>query len=111
VSARIAAALLLPLASLVASPALAMRCGQSLIAKGDHAAKVRRFCGEPMSVEVRFGRGLYSGPESVYLPGLFTDVRIEEWTYNFGPRKLMRTVRLENGIVTAIEDLGYGFRE
>lgn len=104
-------ALLLALASLSATPALAMRCGQALIAKGDHAAKLRRFCGDPVSIEVRFGRGLYAGPESVYVPGLFTDVRIEEWTYNFGPRKLMRKVRLENGVVAAIENLGYGFRE
>ena len=44
-------------------------------------------------------------------PGLFTDVRVEEWTYNFGPRKLMRLIRLENGVVADIQELGYGFRE
>jgi Protein of unknown function (DUF2845) len=109
--ATVACILLLAVAALAASPAQAMRCGQRLIAKGDSSAKVLRFCGEPQSVEVRISRGLYSGPEAAYWPGLFTDVRVEEWTYNFGPRKLMRLIRLENGVVADIQELGYGFRE
>ncbi|HIE82372.1 MAG TPA: DUF2845 domain-containing protein, partial [Dehalococcoidia bacterium] len=30
-------------------------------------------------------------------------------TYNFGSRRFMRSIRFENGIVTSIETLGYGY--
>jgi hypothetical protein len=37
------------------------------------------------------------------------EVLIEQWTYNLGPRKLMRSIRLENGIVRDVDHLGYGY--
>ncbi len=39
------------------------------------------------------------------------EVLIEEWTYNFGPHKLMRIVRFENGLVAEIDHLGYGYTD
>jgi hypothetical protein len=46
----------------------------------------------------------------VYIPGFVVeDVWIEEWTYNLGPSKLMRLVRIENGFVTDVRNLGYGY--
>ena len=41
----------------------------------------------------------------------YVEVLVEEWTYNFGPRKLMRVVRFENGLVSDVTQLGYGYRE
>ncbi len=38
-----------------------------------------------------------------------SEVVVEEWTYNFGPRRLMRVIRFENGLVTSIRQLGYGY--
>jgi hypothetical protein len=35
---------------------------------------------------------------------------VEYWTYNLGPNKLMRRLRLEDGVVTEIETLGHGYR-
>ena len=97
--------LLLPL------PAHALRCGQKLIAEGDHVSRVLRFCGEPLSIESRFVQQLYVGDVTTAhaLPALLTDVRIEEWTYNFGPNRLMRIVTIENGRVIDIRTSGYGF--
>jgi hypothetical protein len=91
----------------------ALRCGNRLISRGDHAAKLLRYCGEPVAVQSRavqrsvvaFGTYFYPGL------GLVKDVIVEEWTYNFGPRKLMRQVRLENGLVEEVRELGYGFHE
>ena len=34
---------------------------------------------------------------------------VEDWTYNFGPYQLMRQVRLENGFVVDVKNLGYGY--
>ena len=39
----------------------------------------------------------------------YEEVVVEEWTYNFGPRRLMRQVIFENGFVRSIKQLGYGY--
>ena len=41
----------------------------------------------------------------------YVEVIVEEWTYNFGPRKLMRIIRFENGLVADVKELGYGYRD
>lgn len=89
----------------------ALRCGSNLITRGDHAAEVRRHCGEPDEVYSRVSYRGVVGVGSVFLPGLVEEVLIEEWTYNLGPRKLMRKIRLENGVVREVDHLGYGYLE
>ncbi len=110
--------------------AMAMRCGNKLVLKGDHQVKILRFCGDPTHM---LQRAIYrSGPtrqftsrhsgsrrvrealgddEILVSTRSFVEVLIEEWTYNLGPRKLMRVIRFENGIVTDVRHLGYGYRE
>jgi hypothetical protein len=105
----------LALALLCASPpapaADGVRCGNRLISRGDHAAKLLRYCGEPDAIHTRTAvRGLF-GAVAVPLPGFFEEVQIEEWTYNLGPHKLMRKIRLENGEVREVRTLGYGYLE
>lgn len=85
-----------------------LRCGDRLITRGDPAVKLLRYCGKPESVSsriepravFRFGR---------FLPGFVNDVVVEDWIYNFGPYKLMRNVRIVDGVVKDIELLGYGY--
>jgi hypothetical protein len=45
----------------------------------------------------------------VAVHGAIEEVVVEEWTYNLGPRLLMRVVRLEDGYVEDIKHLGYGY--
>lgn len=102
-------------AALLAGPVAAdsFRCGTRLVTDGDAADEVRALCGEPTSVtrtgilrrpvDWRFGR-------PYYLSGDLAEVAVEYWTYNLGPNKLMRRLRLEDGIVTDIETLGPGYR-
>ncbi len=88
----------------------AIRCGTHLISEGDHAAKLLRYCGEPdLAQSRRAHRPYYSVTGATYYPGLTEEIWIEEWTYNLGPHKLMRLIRLENGIVRDIKHLGYGY--
>jgi hypothetical protein len=97
-------------ACLFSVPAHALRCEHKLISVGDHASKLLRYCGEPDSVRSRRARrALVGNIGRTLFPAFAEDLLIEEWTYNFGPNKLMRIVRLENGIVADIERLGYGF--
>jgi hypothetical protein len=106
-SAKSALATLLLLVA--AAPAHAFRCGTRIITRGDHAEKILRFCGEPVSVQTRVQTRGYVSHYGRFIPGVVEEVVIEEWTYNLGPHQLMRVVRLENGFVAEIKHLGYGF--
>jgi hypothetical protein len=95
---------------LAAAPAHAFRCGTRIITRGDPVDKLLHYCGEPLSVQTRFTHRPYvTTPGGVFVPGLVEEVLVEEWTYNLGPQKLMRLVRLENGFVAEVKQLGYGY--
>jgi hypothetical protein len=36
-------------------------------------------------------------------------VRAEDWTYNFGPNRLMQRLRFINGQLHEIDTMGYGY--
>lgn len=91
-----------------------MRCAGKLVREGDSSVQLRNYCGDPLDIQYRSilrrptyqvrGRIVSFGDELVEVP-------VETWTYNFGPNKLMRRVRLIDGLVSEIETLGYGFHE
>jgi hypothetical protein len=103
------AALAITLLLLGVGPAHAFRCGTRIITRGDHAEKILKFCGEPTTVQSRFAQRSFISRYGRVYPGLIEELVIEEWTFNFGPRQLMRVVRLENGLVADIKHLGYGY--
>lgn len=89
-----------------------MRCRSALITVGDRQSEVVSKCGDPddvierlvyksLAVRDRYGNAY----REVTVP-----VTIEEWTYNFGPRRFMRLLRFENGELKDIDTLGYGYR-
>ena len=103
-------------ALLLAGPAVAdsFRCGNKLITDGDSADKLIARCGEPTGVTLTtiLGRPVgwrFGSP--YYLSNDLVEVAVEYWTYNQGPNKLMRRLRLEDGIVTEVETLGPGYNE
>jgi hypothetical protein len=109
-----------PTASLVAcvaciafaNPATAdsMRCGSRVINEGDTLEKVQQYCGDPaaqsrtyITRQPRFEAGgrEYSFPGEEVVP-------VDVWTYDFGPNKLMRRVRMIAGRVESIDTLEHG---
>lgn len=117
--------ILVCLLATLSTPALALRCGNKIVRNGDHQAKILNMCGEPTAVKVhniyRSGipvsgsgsteRHHRSNDELIVHNRSVVEVVVEEWTYNFGPRKLMRVIRFENGFVTSVKRLGYGYRD
>lgn len=101
----------------------ALRCGTRLVSRGDTKYEVIHKCGEPAYVEAwedeliqrDFGlrrdfdseRRRYTWHREPFL--VKEKVRIEEWTYNFGPTRFVRYLRFENGILTAIWTGDKGF--
>lgn len=115
-------AALLCAALLVASdPAHALRCGNKLMLEGMLEQEVVEHCGEPTSVRhlgyvVRsyhpVSRRYLSGSEIYrYGHGYYQEVPVTVFIYNFGPRKLMRRLRFEDGKLVEIETLGSGYLE
>lgn len=99
-------------ALLASAEAGALRCDHKLITEGDRGVEVKRYCGEPIAVKKRrAARTVYSHRGRILERGFRTEVLVERWTYNFGPNRLMRVITLEDGVVTDIEVLGYGFLE
>lgn len=95
----------------LSQPALAFRCGNDLVQKGDHVLQVLKACGEPAYKEEWVEEKAVLERPHRLLPyrHTFKAVSVKEWTYNFGPRKFMRMIRFENGVVKDIESLDYGF--
>ena len=109
------------------SSANALYCGNRLISSGDHQAEVYKRCGEPV----------YAKTKIIYRSGIprhrirridnyypldydtellqhkrsVVEVEVEEWVYNFGPGRFMRSIRFEDGQVTRIRNLRYGYRD
>lgn len=102
----------------------ALRCGRNLVKTDMHEAEVIKVCGEPTTAR-HLGyavRGTYVPVRRHVGPGLSVErypgyghyaqeVMLTEYVYNFGPRKLMRRLLFEGGILVRIETLGYGYRE
>jgi hypothetical protein len=87
----------------------AMRCGSQLVSDGDHKLDVLHKCGPPALVEHRGYQYRAYLPHT--LPGAHHQLigaNVEEWTYNFGPRRFMRMVRFADSQVVRIISLGYG---
>lgn len=98
---RLAIAILLLLLPLAAS-ASGMRCEGGLVDRGDLAIEVQEACGEPDLVDA--WQGGYGHRPHHAVPD------VEQWYYNFGPRRLMHILQIRNGRVARIERQGYGFR-
>ena len=107
---------------LASAPAHAFRCGSKIVIKDMHEAQVRRACGAPTTMR-HIGRTVrnvnvpivshHGGWTQRHFPGynFAQEVVVTEYVYNFGPRKLMRRLVFEGGVLVSIESLGYGYRE
>jgi hypothetical protein len=90
--------------------ALALRCGNRIIREGDHKTDVLQRCGEPDYAETRLG---VEGSRLRHNRGVleienYEQVVIDEWVYNFGPRKLKQFLLFENSVLKETRNLGYG---
>ena len=116
--------LVLSVSLLAASPAHAFRCKNKIVKDGMHEQQVIAICGEPTTRRhigytlrsLNFGWRQISpgGFSRRHYPGyeqLSEEVIVTEYVYNFGPRKLMRRLIFEGGVLVRIETIGYGYLE
>ena len=74
-----------------------LQCPNGIVARGFSSEQLIGACGLPTLKETITASPLGASYD-------------EEWYYNFGPRQLLRIVRLRQGKITGIEDDGYGFQ-
>lgn len=95
------------------APALAsaqtIRCPSGIVTRGDTTTRVQQACGFPTEQgsetvveahEQRLGDG-----QSITT---YVTRTLVLWTFDFGARRLRQQLVIENGIVTAIRELGRG---
>lgn len=79
-----------------------LRCGNKLVSTGDTLYDVRGRCGEPAHTTRRVEYRTVSG----WGPGLgaarTVEIVIDEWTYDFGPRKFVQHLIFEQGRLVAV---------
>jgi hypothetical protein len=92
------------------SQAASLRCGTHLVADGASTLDVLHKCGEPAakasrteSTEVKT-----KDEDSNTTTKKITHKNIEEWTYNFGPNRLMQVVTFENGVLVDVKSTTHG---
>lgn len=95
------------------------RCNSKLVSVGDSSLSVRDVCGSPDASEQRSERRTVKVLRQVPCPtGLCAvvveesvEVRIEDWTYDFGPHRLMQHLRFEQGVLVYVQSGSYGHKE
>lgn len=102
----------------VSQSAQALRCARQLVEVGDHQQNVIDICGEPGWTQVwhrdnirEVGIAGDSGERRrirnthYYREYVAIETTIEEWIYDFGPRRLKQRILFENGYVVNISPL------
>ncbi|NTX07539.1 DUF2845 domain-containing protein [Myxococcus sp. CA040A] len=92
--------------------AATLRCGNKLISDGASQSDALMKCGEPMSKHAReestsTRNRVREGKEESSTTQTVT-VQVEEWTYNFGPNRLMKVAVFTDGKLTDVRSAGYG---
>lgn len=100
----------------VTSHAATLRCGNQLASDGASKSDVLLKCGEPMAKDSRTEAvGDKTKQKTEGSKGTTTTTTehvvyktLEEWTYNFGPQRLMQVAVFENGKLVDVRSAGYG---
>lgn len=95
---------------LTSTDALAFRCGRKLVQVGDYKLDVLEKCGEPEWTDRRYGMraSRLRHPYGALELDQYEEVVIDEWIYNFGPRRFKQYLQFENGVLKKIDNLDYG---
>lgn len=95
---------------LTSTDALAFRCGRKLVQVGDYKLDVLEKCGEPEWTDRRYAMraSRLRHPYGALELDQYEEAVIDEWIYNFGPRRFKQYLEFENGVLKKIDNLDYG---
>jgi Protein of unknown function (DUF2845) len=84
-----------------------LMCSGGIISITDTASELVRKCGQPSYATQREQKISEEGD----FPGerIITTIKIDDWTFNFGPDRLQYHIILKNGRIWSIDSLNYGY--
>lgn len=103
--------LLLLIILIFSTSANALRCGNSIVVKGDSSFKVKKLCGDPAFTdqwEVIHSKTVKNTNSKSRIEN--TEIQ-ELWTYNFGSSKLVQYLSFINHELVKIESGSHGFND
>ena len=86
-------------------------CDPTGIRAGDSTYDLLSLCGEPVFRDLREEQVTVAEGDGAWAAGTSTVIVKETWTYDFGPRALVRHVLVRDGRVTGVRTGGYGYSE
>jgi len=86
-------------------------CDPTGIRAGDTTYDLLSLCGEPVFRDLREEQVTVAEGDGAWAAGTSTVIVKETWTYDFGPRALLRHVLVRDGRVTGVKTGGYGYSE
>ncbi|MCP3142953.1 DUF2845 domain-containing protein [Pyxidicoccus xibeiensis] len=92
----------------VTAQAASLRCGTALVSDGASKSDVLAKCGEPLAKETRRESEEVKTRDGDTSTKHVVEKTIDEWTYNFGPNRLVQVVVFENGKLVDVKSAGYG---
>ena len=85
-----------------------MICKGGIVSIGETAGEVVAKCGEPTTRSSRNEKRVTEESRSGHAR-VVTTVSIDDWIFNFGPNEFQYQVIFENGKVSRLESLSYGY--
>ena len=117
VAGMLAGGLLLPEPSAAAN---SLRCDNQLVQEGDSQYEVKSLCGVPDDAQQRtesrrvqraVQRPCARGTGScVVVVDDYVEVVVDEWIYDFGPRRFLQYLTFESGQLVAVRSGAYGHK-
>ena len=87
-------------------------CDPAVLGEGKLKVEILARCGAPSAIDaLEEERRTIRKVDGATVQGEAVTVRIELWTYDFGPNQFLRFVRFEDGKVTRVETGSYGYGE
>jgi hypothetical protein len=87
------------------------RCEPSALREGASGLDLLARCGDPALREEALERRTVVRREPHVAVEAATTLRVETWTYDFGPSRFAMLVTLEDGLVVRVERASYGYAE
>ncbi|WP_224981856.1 DUF2845 domain-containing protein [Geomonas agri] len=96
---------------MLSAPAYAdetVRCKGGIVSVGDSAGEVLAKCGQPATTTQSSKKVVQKDQQSSPTRSI-TNIIVDNWIFNFGPNEFQYQLELQDGRVSRIQSLDYGY--
>ncbi|MBJ6801375.1 DUF2845 domain-containing protein [Geomonas propionica] len=85
-----------------------MRCKGGIVSVGDSAGEVLAKCGQPATTS-QSSKKVVQKDQPYGATRSITNIIVDNWIFNFGPSEFQYQLELQDGRVSRIQSLDYGY--